>query len=803
MSDDPHAVEEAYRARFRYLNERDPYPYQVRLMTQLISGRNVCLRAPTGSGKTKAVLTPFFASEIAWPARPARLIYALPLRSLVQQIYAEVCELAQKCQVPKSEVTIQTGEQPDDEFFAKGRVIVTTYDQVLSGLLGAPYGLSRRLSNINVAAMVGAIVVFDEFHLMELHRAFLTGAAGLRLFHKLTQSVWMTATATAAPIEALGKAIDSEPVTLDRDEVQALPTVAKTERELRFLAEPLTAEAVVKHADGRTIVIANTVERAQRLYEGLVDWADQRGIPIRLLHSRFFKPHRDGLVGELKTLFGPEAHGSAILIATQVVEAGVDISCDNLHTELCPMNALLQRAGRCARFPDQVGTVHVYELPDSERPWLPYGDLKGPDPALTATKRVLQGQSSWKMKPSLAEEWVQVVHGAADAEILERAGLQHRLAEVTAYLQKGLTSQSAGRVSDLIRESDDAQVRVIVASEASRPASPAEREALSVSRWAIQRLVRQAESPVGWYWDLSAEKPDWAELRTEDQAKGAYIICLRPAYAGYSSKIGLRLGASGDEESPPRVPPERPGHPGLRAESWAAHSRAVSRKIEERWEREGASGLAAAGLLARYGLAEDQVKQILRACGLLHDVGKLQQRWQDWAQAYQRDRDPDWTSREPLAHTDYDPSSRDDWDRSNRIQPKRGGHAVASAWYGQLLLARLLKETPNVSLRGAASACAVAVTAHHGGWIKSEGTDLDVDKLIRTWPDYARQVIGVPPDASALRALEACRDQRGQLAKLLEAATKPGNAEYLALVAYLSRALRLADQNATAEGGGE
>jgi CRISPR-associated endonuclease Cas3-HD len=251
------------------------------------------------------------------------------------------------------------------------------------------------------------------------------------------------------------------------------------------------------------------------------------------------------------------------------------------------------------------------------------------------------------------------------------------------------------------------------------------------------------------------------------------------------------------------VPPERPGHPGLHAESWAAHSRAVARKIEERWEQEGASGLAAAGLLARYGLAEDQVRQILLACGLLHDVGKLQQRWQDWAQTYQKDRDPTWTATEPLAHTDYDSSKPADRDRSNRIQPKRGGHAVASAWYGQLLLARLLKEVPRETLPVVASACAVAVTAHHGGWISGEGTGLDVDKLIRTWPDHARQVIGVPPDANALRSLEACRDQRGQLAKLLEAATRPGNAEYLALVAYLSRALRLADQNATAEGGGE
>ena len=54
-------------------------------------------------------------------------------------------------------VTLQTGEQPDDPFFDRGHIIVTTYDQVLSGLLCGPYGLSNRLHNVNAAAIAGAL----------------------------------------------------------------------------------------------------------------------------------------------------------------------------------------------------------------------------------------------------------------------------------------------------------------------------------------------------------------------------------------------------------------------------------------------------------------------------------------------------------------------------------------------------------------------------------------------------------------------------------------------------------------------
>ena len=46
------------------------------------------------------------------------------------------------------------------------------------------------------------------------------------------------------------------------------------------------------------------------------------------------------------------------------MEAGIDISADNLHTELAPLNSIVQRAGRCARYEGVrgIGTVWIYEL---------------------------------------------------------------------------------------------------------------------------------------------------------------------------------------------------------------------------------------------------------------------------------------------------------------------------------------------------------------------------------------------------------------------------------------------------------
>jgi hypothetical protein len=155
-------VIEEYEHAFENVTGFKPYPYQVRVARELIAGRHVVVRAPTGAGKTWAVVAPFLCDT--WPARPAKLIYALPLRTLAQGIYRQAREAARKCgrhvepqidtrgrEIVPPYVTLQTGEQPDDPFFDRGTIIVTTYDQVLSGLLDGPYGLSDRLHNINAA----------------------------------------------------------------------------------------------------------------------------------------------------------------------------------------------------------------------------------------------------------------------------------------------------------------------------------------------------------------------------------------------------------------------------------------------------------------------------------------------------------------------------------------------------------------------------------------------------------------------------------------------------------------------------
>ncbi len=98
----------------------------------------------------------------------------------------------------------------------------------------------------------------------------------------------------------------------------------------------------------RTLVICNTVNRARAIHTALSDLLGEGAENILvLLHSRFRPTDRARQQDRLK--IAPDVVAGQIVVATQVVEAGVDLSSATLWTEIAPLPSIIQRLGRLNR----------------------------------------------------------------------------------------------------------------------------------------------------------------------------------------------------------------------------------------------------------------------------------------------------------------------------------------------------------------------------------------------------------------------------------------------------------------------
>jgi CRISPR-associated endonuclease/helicase Cas3 len=102
-----------------------PYPHQQRTAEAFMAGKSVLLRAPTGSGKTEAIVGPFLHALAEGTAATPRLVYSLPLRVLATSLRDRVAQWA-----PDVPIMCQHGDEPQVALFHRP-VVFTTVDQTI------------------------------------------------------------------------------------------------------------------------------------------------------------------------------------------------------------------------------------------------------------------------------------------------------------------------------------------------------------------------------------------------------------------------------------------------------------------------------------------------------------------------------------------------------------------------------------------------------------------------------------------------------------------------------------------------
>jgi CRISPR-associated endonuclease/helicase Cas3 len=372
----------------------DPYPYQVRFAEAAAVPH--LLRAPTGAGKTATAVLGWLWRRKAKPHEtPRRLVYCLPMRVLVEQSAGE-----SRKWISALKDTLKEFEEPEVHVLMGGSdsgawhlnperpaILIGTQDMLLSRALNRGYAATRYHWPIDFGLLNNdCLWVFDEPQLMANGVSTSAQLAGLRqslgTFGECP-SVWMSATLEPTWLDTVDfrDKFPDPPFELDATDyaTSALDRRMTAVKALgRFGAAPSkdmkdVAKEVMKVHEGgtQTLVVLNTVDRSKAVYAALTDLRKKSVTPkLLLVHSRF-RPHERAVLNRELQEKDAAAH-DRIIVATQVVEAGVDISSRTLVTELAPWASIVQRIGRCNRTGDDgPGRVFWIDL-DAERQGMPY-----------------------------------------------------------------------------------------------------------------------------------------------------------------------------------------------------------------------------------------------------------------------------------------------------------------------------------------------------------------------------------------------------------------------------------------------
>lgn len=519
-----------------------PYRYQERLAAD---GLPDVLRVPTGSGKTLAAVLPWLYRRTRHPdpavrvGSPRWLVVVLPQRALVEQTVGVVGRWVAEV-APSVGVHVLMGGESADEHDWKSypereRIFVGTQDMVLSRLLMRGFAEGRAGWPMSFGLLhAGAQFVFDEVQLMGPGLPTSLQLQGLRESLGTAipcRTMWMSATLDPDRLTTVDFDRSLRVVELGEEDhggglgvrLAATRTVRRLEfggadgrRYPRLLAERVLAE----HREGtRTLVVCNTVDRAVAVHAALTG----HGPDTVLLHSRFRPADRQARTAE--AVRDPGSAGT-VVVATQVLEAGVDLTSDTLVTEVAPWTSIVQRAGRCNRdgLARDARLLWV-EPPTGKDSHLPYeaADLAATAAALSTMEgRALTGTD-------LASESVvqtEVLH-----PILRRRDL------IGLFDTAPDLSGNDVDVSPFIRDTTNRTVSV-----AWRPAEAMTGDAASVSRAELCpapiAMVREMVADGRQVWIFDQGGGQWRVARPSDVRPSA-IVVLDAAAGGYRPQVGF------------------------------------------------------------------------------------------------------------------------------------------------------------------------------------------------------------------------------------------------------------------------
>lgn len=337
------------------------------------------LTVPTGGGKTLASLA--FALDHAAHHGHERVIYVIPFTSIIEQTAAvfrtalaphEDCVVEHHSAVRDVEMDWR---ESDHQAGQRARlatenwdapIIVTTAVQFFESLFANRTSPCRKLHNI-----ANSVVILDEAQTLPLHLLRPSVAVLDELAQGYGTSIVLCTATQPAVLATRADGSRGFKGGFRRDAVREIAPEPQRlyERLARVSVRPpielADDDAIVSQLGGhkRVLCIVGTRRHARELFQKMRDVGLDG---VYHLSASLCPVHRSQKLAEIKQRLKSET-APCRLIATTVIEAGVDVDFPAVYRAMAGLDSIAQAAGRCnreGRLPREASIVQPFEMAD-------------------------------------------------------------------------------------------------------------------------------------------------------------------------------------------------------------------------------------------------------------------------------------------------------------------------------------------------------------------------------------------------------------------------------------------------------
>lgn len=473
------------------------------------------LTAPTGTGKTLALL--HFALRHCLRCGKKRIIIVLPFLTLAEQNAATYAEI-----IPNVLVDHSQSDLPEDARELAARwsapVIITTSVRFFEGLFSDRPTVCRKLHNI-----ANSVVIFDEAQSLPANLI----SATLRTVNELCSRYHTTVVLSTATQPHFGarNGLEWSPREILPDNKRLFRDLQRVQVEWKISKET-SLEAIAEEMSllDSVCVIVNLRRHARAVASVLGQNCSED--TLFYLTTDLCPAHRSR---QIETIRRRLKEGLPCrVVATQCIEAGVDLDFGTMFRALAPLEAIIQAAGRCNRNGrDSKGRVVVFRPQDSR---VPYPDDWYNNAAVTVLE--MQPPFSIHDPEKIKEYYQRLFESTVDKPALTRA------------IDAGSFEQTAAEYK--LIANTGARVIVPYVEEQERY----ERIAAQLHRYGVTAALLKEAAPITvtcFAKDIETFAEEIPFIRKghktySEQIAGSNVYLLRPQYTElYSELLGLHF----------------------------------------------------------------------------------------------------------------------------------------------------------------------------------------------------------------------------------------------------------------------